>query len=139
MTRVFDVTTFSIILLLLSLTIVVGLTTASKMKEVYVERSEQCMNAQINTMSYRVLKGMSMQPTWFDGDTALAVPYNKSRRLVSGDIVSVRIDERKNRAHRVVSVYEDYFLMKGDNNEERDEEKYNYSDINAVICGVLRT
>jgi hypothetical protein len=41
-------------------------------------------------------------------------------------------------AHRVIGVYNDYVVTKGDNNLYSDDRLY-YRDIKAVVCGVLRT
>lgn len=75
--------------------------------------------------------GISMMPTIRPSSTILYVDYDSSMQLVEGDIIYT-----DNFGHRVISVYEDYVVTKGDNNKVIDEPTP-LSEIKYVVCGVL--
>jgi len=74
--------------------------------------------------------GMSMQPTMFSGNIMLAQLYT-NQTLKEGMIIVTT-----NYTHRIRGIYPDYVLTQGDNNGAYDN-KVKYSDIKAIVLGVI--
>ena len=100
------------------------------------EKSQQCIGFDISKAWIYNIQGNSMQPTLNHGNRLLMKDYNPRVKLVAGDIVIAQTGGART-IHRIDSVYDDGFTMKGDNNPERDDYFYRTSDIVGVVCGVL--
>jgi hypothetical protein len=98
------------------------------------EKSQQCKGQTIKNMIETIgPQGNSMLPAIDHTNKLLVVQYKQSTPLVAGDIVFVN-----NRfTHRIVVVYDEYVITKGDNNEEADEIVYK-EEITHVVCGIMR-
>lgn len=102
--------------------------------KVWIEKnpSQQCANKTLQQFQTGTVVGMSMRPTIWPGDTTLQVPFDPSKPLVEGDMVIAN-----GTLHRIYALYDGYFLMMGDNNEVVDYRRYNITDIQTIVCGVL--
>lgn len=99
--------------------------------------SEQCKGWEIEEMSRFWLpsKTGSMRPYVFSGDSLLTVPYQPNRKLVLGDVVA-----NSGILHRIVAINEkeNWYNMKGDNNENLDSKRYLFNETDYIVCGVMR-
>jgi hypothetical protein len=68
-----------------------------------------------NEFEYGNLWGASMEPTFWDGNTAIMIPYNKNKyNLTPGEII--RYYEDNNAViHRITAIYPDGIMVDGDN------------------------
>jgi hypothetical protein len=99
-----------------------------------IEKSVQCENISLIEMivtPYTI--GASMLPTLSADSRLLIIEYNESRKLVEGDIIS-----GDKTTHRIIGVYDDYVVTKGDNNIDIDSDFTNKTAIEYVVCGVMR-
>jgi hypothetical protein len=97
-------------------------------------------NYQINSPNYQcenatkllttTVMGDSMRPTLWPGKKTTITPYNSSRPLLEGNIVRTS----DNITHRIKATYPDYYITKGDNNNEQDPKKWEYNETRYVIC-----
>ena len=82
--------------------------------------------------------GMSMYPTLQTGNTIFYVAYPKDGKLPLKEGMIVRFKKDNSYiTHRIVSLYNDYAITKGDNSNSVEEVKY--KDIAHVAIGVLYT
>lgn len=87
-------------------------------------------------LEWRGLRGPSMEPTIFPGNTVLLRPLAENAALEEGQIVRFTIENRTY-VHRIVAVYDDQIVTKGDNS--LSTEAVARSDITHVVVGVLYT
>jgi hypothetical protein len=102
-----------------------------------LSKSEQCAGVRVADMADLGFVGMSMLPSIDPSSRGLTVPFDENKRLVPGDVVVFENNGSIVFAHRVVGVYSDYVVTKGDNNRVEDA-RVNLSSITRVVCGVLR-
>jgi len=76
--------------------------------------------------------GASMEPTLIDGLSYQLYPKKKGEQLKIGDIVFVSINSNINFVHRIVAIYNNYFITKGDNNM-REDIPCTYEEIYGVL------
>jgi signal peptidase I len=102
----------------------------------FVEPSQQCKGKRVGEMYHDKLMGYSMQPAIFGHDTLLTVPYQKHKPVVSGDIIIFSQGDSWV-VHRVIAVYPEYVITKGDFNQVADQNVA-YKQIIGIVCGVLK-
>lgn len=79
--------------------------------------------------------GLSMAPTIFQGNTVLMREY-RNETLKEGQIISYTVGN-VSISHRIIAVYSDYVITKGDNNIV--SESVNITDIHYLVVGILYT
>lgn len=79
------------------------------------------------------VKGMSMFPTFSSGNLVLLREYD-NEELSEGQIICYR-NQENTACHRIISIYKDKILLKGDNNNY--EEEISYDEINYIVVGVM--
>ncbi len=87
-------------------------------------------------LEWRGLRGPSMEPTIFPGNTVLLRPLAENAPLEEGQIVRFTLGNRTY-VHRIVAVYDDEVITKGDNS--LTTETVARQDITHVVVGVLYT
>ena len=87
-------------------------------------------------LSWSGLRGPSMEPTIFPGNTIVLRAYTLDTELREGQIIRF-IYEDRTYVHRVLAVYEDKIITQGDNSDTT--ESISRKDITHVIVGVLYT
>lgn len=88
----------------------------------------------INKSYCAVLKGQSMQPTLFEGNTICFKKY-EGEVLHAGQIINYKIKDR-DVAHRIKStLYNDKLFVQGDNNMA--EEMINQSEVLGILVAVI--
>jgi signal peptidase I len=73
--------------------------------------------------------GLSMNPTMYQGNVVCFESYT-NQKLMYGQIVEIK-NETHNFVHRIIGVYDDYVVTKGDNNIKTDG-KINKKDIKGI-------
>lgn len=97
--------------------------------------SEQCKGHTLSDMEERLPStGVSMLPSMDSTTYPYVVKYNSSRAIVPGDIVV-----STNFTHRVLGVYTDYLVTKGDNNQYYDYPYINESNVAYIVCALVKT
>lgn len=84
----------------------------------------------------------SMDPLIDEASNSLEIKPKSASELRIGDIVSYKSKTYGVTViHRIVDIKEDsegiYFVLKGDNNVVKDDEKVRFSQIEGVVVGVL--
>lgn len=87
-------------------------------------------------LSWSGLRGPSMEPTIFPGNTLLLRAYALDTELNEGQIIRF-VYENRTYVHRVLAVYEDEIITQGDNSDKT--ESISRQDITHVVVGVLYT
>jgi hypothetical protein len=117
---------------------------------VQVFPSKQCEGVRLNYLDKKVIVHStgSMRPYIFSGDIVLSKPYDSSKELVLGDVVSsggvlhrvngVKYCDWNTSFESADKLCVDYFTMKGDNNLRSDAKRYKANEIDFVVCGVMR-
>ena len=85
---------------------------------------------------YGELYGNSMQPTYFEGNTALSKRINPNYKIRPGELLRYINKHNEPVVHRVAATYDDAILME-DNNGRK--EMINRSQATHIIIGVLFT
>jgi hypothetical protein len=85
-----------------------------------------------NVILGKELKGVSMQPTIFSGNTPLFVKF-RNQSLKEGQIIFTK----EGLTHRIKGIYSDKIILQGDNNEYA--ETIYERDIDYILIGVLYT
>ncbi len=78
--------------------------------------------------------GNSMQPTFFTGNTLIKQAYG-GQALNEGDIISYRSEGGGKRVHRIKAVYNQYYVVQGDNNLVN--EQISPDNITDLVVGVI--
>ena len=89
----------------------------------------------ISDMQHLTTKGYSMLPTLTPNSTYLYVLATNKTIYNAGDMVVYEVNGSR-RLHRLVGVYPDKIITKGDNNKYVDEA-INESQIKEVVCGII--
>lgn len=84
----------------------------------------------------------SMDPLFDIGSNALEIKPEEASCLKVGDIVSYRSNALGALViHRIVEINKDeqgvYFVVKGDNNPNKDPEKVRFEQIQGVVVGII--
>lgn len=87
-------------------------------------------------LSWSGLRGPSMEPTIFPGNTLLLRQYAPDTQLEEGQIIRFTNGNRTY-VHRILAVYEDKVITQGDNSDRT--ESISPEDITHVVVGVLYT
>ncbi len=78
----------------------------------------------------------SMRPTISDDSIVIMAPVSKEKIKV-GDIIQVKREGQIPLLHRVIEIKEGKYTTKGDNNENKDTQSWEYKEIFGKVVGVL--
>ena len=81
------------------------------------------------------MKGSSMNPTLFEGNTICFKEY-KGQKLRQGNIIHYSLNV-KEIIHRIIAIQDNLIIVKGDN--ARFGEEINYTDVRGILVMVLYT
>ncbi len=88
-------------------------------------------NISISDVYCHNMRGSSMNPTLFEGNTICFKEYD-GQKLRQGNIIHY-----ENKVHRIIAVQQDELIVKGDNNKLQEE--VNYTNIKGILVMVLYT
>ena len=101
----------------------------------YIGRNVNCDGINISDMQHLTTKGYSMLPTLTPNSTYIYIEATNKTIYNAGDMVVYEVNGSR-RLHRIVGVYPDKIITKGDNNKYVDEA-INESQIKEVVCGII--
>lgn len=122
-------------------------TTYNIVEQYHFNRKEEnyCSGKSIGSMTKLFIYGNSMNPTIFHDDDVYVAEFSHNDNVIElvqeGDILAVYTDDTKEEiiVHRLVGIYPERFIMKGDNNPRFDGEWLDYDLIMGVVCAWQRT
>jgi hypothetical protein len=103
-----------------------------------------CSGKRISSMTKLFIYGNSMNPTIFHDDDVFVAEFKRAQNpkdyIQEGDILAVYTNDTKEEivVHRLVGIYPDHFIMKGDNNPRFDGDWADYDLIMGVVCAWQR-
>lgn len=108
-----------------------------QVREIYYMQSDYCSKFELDEFKQNTIKGYSMTPTAFEGNTILYIDYEDQILLPGMQIVYTI--ENRTVMHRIVTTYHTYVITKGDGNSRIDDYRIPYEDIKYIVCGIIYT
>ena len=112
-----------------------------KDENIYTIQDKVVINVK-NAKITRFADTNSMDPFLDKGSNGIEIPPNSPNDIKEGDIISYKSQLDKTVIiHRVIKIDKDeigtYYIAKGDNNKNPDEEKIRFYQIEGILVGVL--
>jgi len=111
-----------------------------KDNDIYVQEDKIIINVK-KAKATRFADTNSMDPFLDKGSNGIEIKPEKPEDIKVGDIISYKSDKYDGIIiHRVIEIKKDneiYYMAKGDNNQEADDEKIRFNQVQGILIGVI--